>query len=424
MSTDPGERDDRRADGLSGSAVRWLACAFALAVGAGAIALANEGDGPVVTSGHAPTTTAPAAPRADPQPSQIPVPTAPLGTAYDGWVDPASAGKPQSHVVAGLLTFRGNATRSWYGIGPVPDQPRVAWSYPRGDTMCGVSDPGTGPVTWCGTGWTGQPAVFERGDRTWAIFGAYDYAVHFVDAVTGDDILPPFPTDDIIKGSVSVDPDGYPLVYTGSRDNYLRVIAFDQDEPVELWRLSADAAGVRKWNNDWDGSPLVIDDYLFEGGENSVFHIVKLNRGYDGEGHVTVDPQLVFTAPGWDDDLIAAVGDNVSIENSVAVSGDTVYFANSGGLVQGWDIGDLAVGGEPTRVFRYWVGDDTDASVVIDDEGARGSRSSPTTSSRLISRPTPTAEARSSPSRGSRGLGDLRERRDRWRLVGNARDPR
>ena len=29
----------------------------------------------------------------------------------------------------------------------------------------------------------------------------------------------------------------------------------------------------------------------------------------------------------------------------------------------------LAEGVEPTRVFRFWTGDDTDASVVIDDEG-------------------------------------------------------
>ena len=298
-----------------------------------------------------------------------PIPTATSRPPYDGWVDPESSGEPQSETVAGLLTFRGNATRSWYGVGPVPEDPEVVWSYPAADRMCGISDPGTGPVTWCGTGWTGQPAVFEREGRTWAVFGAYDYNVHFVDAVTAEEILAPFPTGDIIKGSVSIDPDGFPLVYTGSRDNYLRVVAFDRDEPVELWALSADAAGVRKWNNDWDGSPLVIDDHLFVGGENSVFHIVKLNRGYDDDGLATVSPELVFAAPGWDADLIAAVGENVSIENSVAVSGDTVYFANSGGLVQGWDISGLSTGATPERVFRYWVGDDTDASVVVDDDG-------------------------------------------------------
>src|SRR5690606_29050440 len=125
-----------------------------------------------------------------------------------------------------------------------------------------------------------------------------------------------------------------------------------------------------QWNDDWDGSALVLDDYLFEGGENSVFHIVKLNRGYDENGMVTVDPELVFYAPGWDDQQLADLGDDeVSIENSVAISGNTVYFGNSGGLIQGWDISGLADGVEPTRTFRYWVGEDTDASVVVDREG-------------------------------------------------------
>ena len=78
--------------------------------------------------------------------------------------------------------------------------------------------------------------------------------------------------------------------------------------------MSADAVKPTLWNNDWDGSGMIIDDYLFEGGENSQFHIVKLNRGYDAAGKVTVDPQLVFNAPGWDDELLAAIGDkDVSI---------------------------------------------------------------------------------------------------------------
>ena len=86
---------------------------------------------------------------------------------------------------------------------------------------------------------------------------------------------------------------------------------------------------------------------------------------------MTADPQVVFHAPGWDDELLAAVGRELSIENSVAVSGDTVYFANSGGLVQGWDIAGLRddPAAVPERVFRFWTGDDTDASLVIDAEG-------------------------------------------------------
>ena len=50
--------------------------------------------------------------------------------------------------------------------------------------------------------------------------------------------------------------------------------------------------------------------------------------------------------------------------------GGRVYFANSGGLVQGWDVAGIADGRTPERVFRFWTGDDTDATVVIGADGA------------------------------------------------------
>ena len=125
----------------------------------------------------------------------------------------------------GLLTFRGSPTRSYYGQGPVPRTPRSPGATP-GDSgnMCAESSVGSETKVWCGSGWTGQPSVFEQDGRTWVVFGAYDRAVHFVDFETGEDIIPPFPTGDIIKGSVTIDPDGFPLVYSGSRDNYMHVI--------------------------------------------------------------------------------------------------------------------------------------------------------------------------------------------------------
>lgn len=289
---------------------------------------------------------------------------------YDGWVDPASVGQPFGSV-DGSLTFRGNPTRTYYGRGPVPSEPEVKWVFPGdGSTLCSESTVGGETTQWCGTGWTGQPAVFDREDRRWVVFGSYAPAVHFLDAETGERLLPDLPVGDLIKGSVTIDPDGYPLVYFGSRDGFFRVVSFDGPEPVELWSLAADEVSPTLWNDDWDGVALVIDDYLFEGGENSQLHIVKLNRGTDAEGRVTVDPELVFNAPGWDLELLAVLGDqNVSIESSMTISGDTLYFANSGGLVQGWDIAGLADGREPEQVFRYWAGDDIDATVVVDEEG-------------------------------------------------------
>jgi outer membrane protein assembly factor BamB len=309
--------------------------------------------------------------RSPPMPEQPPRPS-PSATAT-GTPTPTTLGAPYGSTVQGLLTFRGNPTRTYYGRGPVPDRPAVRWRYPDQGALCGRSTVGSETTTWCGTGWTGQPAVFERQGRTWVVFGAYDHQVHFLDAATGQQLLPPYPTGDIIKGSVTVDPDGYPLVYTGSRDNRYRVLAIDRDQPVELWALDADQAGPTMWNDDWDGAGLIVDDHLFLGGENSRFHVVRLNRGYDAAGRVTVAPQLVFSAPGWDDELLAGVGDrNVSIENSVTMvggAGGVVYFANSGGLVQGWDVSGLRDGVQPRRVFRFWTGDDTDATVVADDEG-------------------------------------------------------
>ncbi len=184
----------------------------------------------------------------------------------------------------------------------------MLWSYPgQSGGMCAESSVGSETKVWCGTGWTGQPSVFERDGRTWVVFGAYDRNIHFVDYETGQDILPPFPTGDIIKGSVSIDGEGLPLVYSGSRDNKLHVIAIDRPQPTELWTLDAEAVSPTMWNDDWDGSPLVLGDYLYEGGENSQFHIVKLNRTTGADGLVQVAPELVFNTPGWDDELLNAL---------------------------------------------------------------------------------------------------------------------
>jgi len=173
---------------------------------------------------------------------------------------------------------------------------------------------------------------------------------------------------------VTVDPDGFGLIYTGSRDNYYRVLAIDRPgAAVELWKLSADAVKPTLWNNDWDGSGLILDDFLLEVGENSQFHAVKLNRTTDAAGLVQVDPVLAFNTPSWDEQVIRGLAGNrakeMSIENSVAVWKDTVYFSSSGGLLQGWDLAPLRSGGAPTRTFRFWTGDDQDAPIVVDATG-------------------------------------------------------
>lgn len=297
-------------------------------------------------------------------------PTVPV-PPYKGWWDPQAVGRPWGDKVRGVLTFRGSPTRSWYGGGPVPLMPEVLWRFPEQGDLCSLSTTGGRTTNWCGIGWTGQPAVWELENETWLAIGAYDRGIHVLNASTGTPVLEPFVTGDIVKGSLTVDPDGFPLIYSGSRDGQLRILAFDRpDRLVELWSMAGDEVNPMMWNDDWDGAPLILKDYLITGGENSWFHIVRLNRSLGPSGRVAVDPEIVFQAPGWDRELLAALGDNnVSIENSLAISGDTVWFANSGGLVQGWDLSPLQTGDDPVRNFRWWMGDDVDATIVIDDEG-------------------------------------------------------
>jgi PQQ-like domain len=343
------------------AAVLALVVGVALAWRLGAFEGSDAGDttapSPSVTGGPSPSATSPSPTvTVPPSPTASPTP-GPINTAFEG-----------------ITTFRGNATRDYYGEGPVPMHPRILWRYPPSGGMCSSSSVGSETKLWCGTGWTGQPNVIvgEHG-RIEVRINAYDAAYHFLNGRTGEPVRPALQVGDLAKGSATSDPDGYPLYYAGARDNYLRVVALDRPEPTVLWSVNADTSVPNPvWNDDWDGAPLVIDDYLIEGGENSWLYVVKLNRGYDDRGKVTVHPRIVFTAPGFDDQLMADLPDeDVSIEDSVAFDDGVVYFANSGGLVQGWDISRILAGkgDEAKRVFRFWTGDDTDASIVIDEQG-------------------------------------------------------
>jgi outer membrane protein assembly factor BamB len=346
-----------------------IIAAGAIAGGLGAVVLSGSVPAPPIEAAPTASTAArPAPPVTVTVPPISTAPTTTLPTRVERTVPGWTVGRPWPDPPIGLTMFRGNPTRTWYGTGPLPDSaPGVLWEYPD-EAMCGSSVVAGESSVWCGSGWTGQPAIWERPDGvTEVIFGAYDKAVHFVDAATGKDTRAPFPVGDIIKGSVSLDPDGFPIIYTGSRDNKLRAIALDREPVAELWSLDADAVpGI--WNDDWDGNPVILDDLLLEGGENGWFFVVKLNRGYAADGLVTVSPEVIFQTKSWTDEQLATTGRNVSIENSVAVFDQRVYFANSGGRVVGIDISRVDAG-QAHVVFDYWAGDDIDASIVIDEEG-------------------------------------------------------
>ena len=275
----------------------------------------------------------------------------------------------------GLTTLRGNWTRSFFGIGPVPLKPKVKW---REGPWCGVATDLGETSTWCGTGWNGQPNVIPMPNGGVEVrIGGYDYDYHFLDGETGEDTHPPFKTGDTAKGSATSDPDGCDLYYAGSRDNNFRIIGLDKKKPRELWSMNADSSVSNpEWNDDWDGSAQIVGDYMLVGGENSWFYVIKLNKQCNANS-VKVSPKIVFSTPGWDSQLVSDLNgvqnpSDISIENSVAYDDErkVAYFGNGGGLVQGYDISNiLNGGGSAKRVFRYWMGGENDASIVIAADG-------------------------------------------------------
>jgi hypothetical protein len=273
--------------------------------------------------------------------------------------------------VDGFLGFRGNPTRTFYGEGPVPRDPQVVWSAPD-QRLCSIEgDLDEGGRIWCGIGWTGQVVLLDRaGDGITDVevmVGGYDGAFHLFDGATGGRTRPAFVTGQMVKGTETLDPDGYPLAVVGSRDGFLRVVALDRDVPTELWRLGRHPQGV--WNDDWDANPTILDDVLYAGGEDSWFRMWRLNRSYGPDGLVRVEPELLVEVPGFDAALFARLGDtNVSIESSPAVTADRVYWANSGGRVMGIDR-QAALEGRVVVTLDHWAGDDVDASIVVDRDG-------------------------------------------------------
>jgi outer membrane protein assembly factor BamB len=349
------------------SATVLVGVLFGVILGATAFAAGDRRPPPVTLTAVSTTHLPPPTTHLDPTTTTSLVTTTTHPAREPGTVPTWTVGQPWGETI-GLTMFRGNPTRTFYGTGPLPGKPRVLWSYPDDGLMCGSSSVAGVSSQWCGTGWTGQPVVWERPDGvTEVIFGAYDKAVHFLDAETGAELRPSFRVGDIIKGSVTLDPDGFPLLYFGSRDNRLRIVALDRPEPTELWGLEASAVdGI--WNDDWDGNPVVIDDVMYVGGENGWFFAIRLNRTVGSDGLVAVSPEILFQSPGWNSELLAQVGRNVSIESSVMVTGQVAYIANSGGRVLGFDISNI-LAGETTEAFDFWAGDDTDATLVSDDEG-------------------------------------------------------
>lgn len=295
--------------------------------------------------------------------------------------------------IPGILTFGGNNYRNTftYGTQNVSEKKLTrAWEIPIGSKSEGENG------TWTGTGWTGMPIIVEWPEQTRKILGikdeykdkqgfteviypTMDGKIYFIELSSGEQTRAPLNIDAITKGTASLDPRGYPILYVGqgipsSRNgesgSWVRAIDLIQNKIV--WRFGGkDPFSHRAWQA-YDSSPLIhaATDTLIAPGENGVLYTVKLNTVYDpNAGTISISPgeleKYRYKGDGYG---FREESDKrwVGIENSIATFRNYAFFTDNGGRLQCLDLNTFKL------IYTVDVTDDSDTSIVLEEDAENG----------------------------------------------------
>ena len=276
--------------------------------------------------------------------------------------------------IEGITTFRGNNYRdsAFYGELDIKEKKLTkVWT-----NVIGQTD------NWTGVGWNGQPAIIKWSDETKVhmnlyeefknkenftevIYGALDSKIHFYDIETGHPSRDPIEVPSSIKGSVTIDPRGYPLLYVGQGINEVSGESvkmgyhiFSLIDGQELLFINGrDSYAYLGWGA-FDGNPLIDakTDSMILPGENGLVYIVKLNTDYNKlVGTISINPIITRLRTTTN-------GKAGGIENSITIYNHYAYFMNNNGIIQCIDLNDLSI------VWNYDMGDDCDATLALEEE--------------------------------------------------------
>ena len=275
----------------------------------------------------------------------------------------------------GIITFRGNNFRNMtsYGTAEITEE-----------TITKTWEKGVGGIDgWGGVGWNGQAVVVKwpaelrqqmnlyddaksNDDLIEVIYASLDGNIYFLDLDTGEATRDPIKVGYPIKGSVNIDPRGYPLLYVGqgigtnggvSGPFGYRIFSLIDSEML-LFINGKDSFARRNWAA-FDSNAIVdaSTDTMMVGGENGVTYFVKLNSNYDAAaGTISIDP--VITRYRYSSSLSKTLG----VECSLAAYGKYVFIPDNSGSMQCLDTDTM----EP--VWIRSITDDTDSSPVLDVE--------------------------------------------------------
>lgn len=273
--------------------------------------------------------------------------------------------------IPGVLTFRGNASRTSSSFGyiePNPTSLEKIWSFK------------TSSLNWGGgCGWTGQPLIIKWPDEIKSImnldssfknksnfveviYASLDGKVYFLDFDTGLKTREPIDTHNVIKGTPSLDPRGYPLLYVGQGLNTTGKMGYRIYNLITgelLYFIDGyDELAFRNWGA-FDGSPLVNaeSDTLILGGENGLLYILNLNTSFDiNNKTISIEPEILKYR------YKSADSSELGIENSIVAYKNLIYFADNTGIIQCVDLNTL----QP--IWSFFNTDDTDATLTLSIE--------------------------------------------------------
>lgn len=278
--------------------------------------------------------------------------------------------------IDGVTTFRGNNYRNSASFGYADiyeEKLEKVWS-----VKIGYID------IWTGVGWNGQPSIVkwsdnlkskmnlyknkkEKADLKEVIYATLDGNIYFMDLDDGSFTRPQINVGAPLKGSVTVDPRGYPLLYSGQGIDEVngqkvkigfRIFSLI-DQKLLYFINGLDKSAYRYWGA-FDSTPLLHkeSDTLFECGENGILYSIKLNTAFDSEkGTISIAPEEVkyrYTAAGKK---------RMGIENSIAIYKNYSYFVDNDGILQCVDLNTLS------PVWVRYVNDDTDSTIALEPSG-------------------------------------------------------
>ncbi len=302
---------------------------------------------------------------------------------------PINFSSPEDYFdLPGISTFRGNNYRNTtsYGTAQLTEKTlSVAWDVKTST----LRDSG-----WSGSGWTGQPLMVQWDAQTRNIMNLYDekkskeglteiiYAtldgnIYFLDLEDGSYTRDPIRIGLCFKGSGSLDPRGYPLLYVGAGDvnsagtrPRMYIISLLDGSVLHTYG-DKDPISQRHDNDSWcafDSAPLIHkeSDTLIWPGENGLLYTIRLNTQYDpAAGTIEIHPDApVLTRYSTPRSGVAEYW--YGYEASASIVGNYLYISENGGMFYCVDLNTMEL------IWAQDAKDDSNASPVFEPVGDDG----------------------------------------------------